>query len=128
MLADQLECVKAIGLQNSLKVAWRRVRRQRAQSFSQWRGLFAGSGLEIGGPSRTFENGRDLPVYPILAELDNCLLPRARCGFRKRGKAGTFVSTPAAAWAINTFVTAPNSARCPPGNMSAFFPATAWNI
>ena len=96
MLADQLECVKAIGLQNSLKVAWRRVRRQRAQSFSQWRGLFAGKrGLEIGGPSRTFENGRDLPVYPILAELDNCLfaastvwVPETRQGRNFRFDAG----------------------------------------
>ncbi len=30
------------------------------------------SGLEIGGPSRFFQAGEHLPVYPRIAALDNC--------------------------------------------------------
>ena len=29
-------------------------------------------GLEIGGPSRFFRNGAQLPLYPVLSGLDNC--------------------------------------------------------
>jgi SAM-dependent methyltransferase len=74
VLVDRLAYLKAIGLQNSLKLVWRCIRRQRAKSYSQCRELFAGKrGLEIGGPSALLERNNAIPVYPELAELDNCL-------------------------------------------------------
>lgn len=74
MIGDGLACAKTIGLRNTIAIAWRRISRRQAKCFLQCRELFNGKrGLEIGGPSARFEKRHELPVYPILTSLDNCL-------------------------------------------------------
>ena len=74
MLADRLRIIKTVGVRNTLKIAWRRIMRRRAMRSANLDELFSGKrGLEIGGPSILFEEHKPLPIYPILAELDNCL-------------------------------------------------------
>lgn len=42
----------------------------RARCFALVRPLISGRGIEIGGPSEIFENGRALPVYPLISSLE----------------------------------------------------------
>jgi SAM-dependent methyltransferase len=74
MLTDRLRIAKTIGLRHTMKLAWRRIMNQQVKCFADYNNFFSGKrGLEIGGPSALFEKGNALPVYPILANLDNCL-------------------------------------------------------
>jgi len=74
MFADRLRAVKNMGFRNAARLAWRRLAKRRTKCFPSCQELLRGKQcLEIGGPSILFERNNDLPVYPELAELDNCL-------------------------------------------------------
>ena len=68
---------KAEGVSGVLAAAVRRIRMPRAGSFPKLVPFVRdATGLEIGGPSPIFARGGLLPVYPLVAGLDNCNFAR----------------------------------------------------
>jgi SAM-dependent methyltransferase len=68
---------KAGGVSGVLSAAVRRLRMPRAHSFPEFAPFARDAiGIEIGGPSPIFARGGLLPVYPIVAGLDNCNFAR----------------------------------------------------
>jgi SAM-dependent methyltransferase len=64
---------KAEGFFGVLEAVARRIRMPTARSFPALVPFVRGArGLEIGGPSPIFARGGLLPVYPLVAGLDNC--------------------------------------------------------
>jgi SAM-dependent methyltransferase len=68
-----LRSLQTRGLSGTVKWAGARLRKAPYEGFHVARSSLAGGrGLEIGGPSRLFEAGGRLPVYPLAASVDNC--------------------------------------------------------
>jgi ubiquinone/menaquinone biosynthesis C-methylase UbiE len=50
-----------------------KIQAKRKINFKSLEPLFAGkNGLEVGGPSKIFRDGKNLPIYNIVNELDGC--------------------------------------------------------
>ena len=62
-----------IGLRGMIAIAARNRLHRRLRAYEVCRPLVEhGRGIEIGGPSPIFARGGLLPLYPLLARLDNC--------------------------------------------------------
>src|SRR3974377_1393102 len=65
--------LKDHGLRGALAALRARVLSQRARSYDACAPMLAGGrGLEVGGPSGIFSDAGVLPVYRLVASLDNC--------------------------------------------------------
>ena len=72
-LKSVFKAVNEHGLGYLFEIVLSKIVRKRINNFIYIKGLFANkSGLELGGPSRIFQNGGFVPLYKIVKELDGC--------------------------------------------------------
>ena len=73
MIRKTLLALRSKGPAGVVDAFRRRIASRRRPSYRAARPLVSGkSGLEIGGPSDIFTAGGPLPLYPLVAALDNC--------------------------------------------------------
>lgn len=78
-----------------MRAVGRRISSRRRESYRSARPLVSGRvGLEIGGPSDLFAAGGPLPLYPLMARLDNCNFSPTTIWEGEIREGLTFVSDP----------------------------------
>jgi predicted SAM-dependent methyltransferase len=90
-LAQRIESRAFTSLPGPIVQVMRRILGRRVASYDRFKAeVENGRGLEIGGPSSSFGDSGELPIYRYMAALDNCVFTAETIWEGKRAEGQTF--------------------------------------